>query len=63
MQNFEAQHENVHSAVHSNESMSPRWGPHAKGLAHQSKEHTTAMKISDEKLPKVVGDMKAMTIR
>ena len=43
--------------------MSPRWGPHAKGMAIQGKENTSPVKISEEKLPKVVGDMKAMTIR
>ena len=64
MQNFEAQHENVHSAVHSNDSMSPRWGPHAtKGMAIQGKENSSPTKISEERLPKVVGDLKAMSIR
>ena len=63
MQNFESQHENAQSAIHSNDSMSPRWGPHAKGMAIQGKENASPMKISEEKLPKVVGDTKAITMR
>ena len=62
MQNFEAQYENAQSAI-TNDSMSPRWGPHATGMAIQGKENASPVKISEEKLPKVVGDMKAMTIR
>ena len=63
MQNFEAQHENVHSAVHSNDSMSPRWGPDVTGMAIKGNKNASPVKISEEKLPKVVGDTKAMTIR
>ena len=64
MENFQSQNENVHSTVHSNESMSPRWGPRAKGMTIiRGRENATPTKTSQEKLPRVKGGMKAMNIR
>ena len=44
--------------------MSPKWGPKAKGMTIiQGKENATPTKNSDDKLPRVVGGMKAITVR
>ena len=67
MDNFESQHAN--STVASHQSMSPRWGPNAKGLTIIKGKKSTSPRdsrrdlVSQEKLPKVVGGMKAITVR
>ena len=44
--------------------MSPKWGPKTKGMTIiQGKDNATPTKNSDEKLPRVVGGMKAITVR
>ena len=45
--------------------MSPRWGPNAKGMTIIKGKESTSPRdlVSEEKLPKVVGGMKAITVR
>ena len=63
MDNFESQHAN--STVASHQSMSPRWGLNAKGMSVLKGKESASPRdiVSQEKLPKVVGGMKAITVR
>ena len=53
------------SSCESHQSMSPRWGLNAKGMSVLKGKESASPRdiVSQEKLPKVVGGMKAITVR